>query len=904
MKITKILSFILVFSLLFSSLVSCQEEHTHSFSREYSSDGTHHWYKCSCGETKDKAEHTFGEGVTVIFPTTESEGLKCFTCSVCGYKNNQPINKLESYDENTATTVLSTLDGEILDTLHTQAAANGLYEIILPEIAGYVPEYDKLIVSKEHGSINNTVYYSPISIWDGTSASSSLSGAGTKDDPYLIQSAADFAYLRGDDLDGKHFKLTVSIDLNEKNFTITDFGGILDGNHCSIRGIKIVGANNTGLLGTIKAGGRVSDLSLYGIVSGAETVGALAAVANGEVENVVNFASVSGTLYVGGVVGISNFSISGCVNYGELTANGRVGGIAYGASGTVEGSINYGAISGGWDLGGILGYIPKDSNLTVSECINYGRVAGTTGVGGILGYSEPGSVVSIEDCVNNGSIGATWGGGGIAGNTAAEIKTCVNNGVLNAEGELGGIVGKCYGLVTECTNNGDVTGTIDVIGGIVGNLHDTTHGKTIWTTNTQNGGVNGPGAQQIIGKGYIYSDEDPAVPGPLTEEEFLAQPSMYGSPWVDNETRMKILMKIRMTKGTTITFLGDEGVYCWGIMETTDKDNASNGAWKDTGWNTDWPDPSVKTYTTTYATGYFVITVARIDGAKLTATELGGIHAMFKVEGNKASDSASGSINNPWLDEDMVSINHRGWYQAPENTLSAYRESYNHGFKYVECDVQFTKDGVAVLLHDDTIDRTSDGSGAVSQLTYAELLQYDFSYDDKDTVNDFSAYRGEKIPTFEEFIELCKELELHPYIEIKGSLTDAQAKQLLGIVEAANMLKGVSWLSFSGDALARIADNCPGARLVWVLTDTYDAKIKQNNIPFAEANLMTGESEVVIDLYYTLVTQSIVDLLQSYNIPLEVWTVNDADKIRNLHPYVSGVTSDSCNAKEILSAAE
>ena len=127
-------------------------------------------------------------------------------------------------------------------------------------------------------------------------------------------------------------------------------------------------------------------------------------------------------------------------------------------------------------------------------------------------------------------------------------------------------------------------------------------------------------------------------------------------------------------------------------METTDKDNASQGAWKDSGWNTGWADPEERTYTTTYATGYFVITVGKKDDSALTQAELDNIHSMFKVEGNKATEIA-GSVNNPTLNDPMVSVNHRGWYEAPENTLAAYRESYNRGFRYVECDVQFTKDG-------------------------------------------------------------------------------------------------------------------------------------------------------------------------------------------------------------------
>ena len=890
---------------------------------------THHYVACDCGYTYNVKAHEFG-----------SNG----SCA-CGYV------KSDIY----STATLMTLDGEVIDVIRTKANKSGLCEITPPTIDGYVPEYDKLVLSVNHDELDVVIYYSPISTWDGVSVSSELSGSGTEADPYLIRSAADFVYLKNGKFTRKYFKLTTSINLAGKSFTIPSFEGILDGNHCSIRGINVSSTtNNTGLFSTLGEGSIVHDLSLYGKVSGAQYTGALAGVASGLVRNVVNFATVSGAGNLGGVVGNSantsriidcanygsiigsswnNGGVVGfgqnaiincvnhgsvkttgdcaggvvgsshsfvtyCINYGDVSASGRAGGIIYNSKKLVDHCVNYGDVNGGWDLGGILGFVAADYDAVVSNCVNHGNVKGTTGVGGVFGFTHETATLSIINCVNNGNVIATWGGGGIAGNTNAEVIGCVNNGKVSGQGELGGIVGKATGKITECVNNGEVVGTNDIIGGIVGHLHLATYGEIIWTTNEQKGSVSGPNAQQIIGKGYVHVDvtEDG---GPITEAEFNSQPAMFGSPWVSNNTRMKIVVKFKVEKGTKITFLGDTSIYRWGVMETTDKDNASDGSWKDSGWNTSWTDPTEKTYITTYAAGYLVITVGKNSGASLTQAELDQIHSMFKIEGMKATDSSIAK-NNPTLNDPMVSVGHRGWYEAPENTLAAYRESYNNGFKYVECDVQFTKDGVAVLLHDDTIDRTSNGSGTLSQMTYAQLLQYDFSYDSADPDRDFSKYRGEKIPTFEEFIALCKELGLHPYIEIKGTITEAEAKQLVKIVSDAGMLDSVSWLGFSGDALAKIVNVDPTARLVWVLTDTYDSKLAANSIPFAQQNLMTGESEVVFDIYYTLVTQSIVDLLKMYNIPLEVWTVNDYNAIVNLNPYVSGVSSDYYNAKEIL----
>ena len=1006
---------ILTLMLALLLIVLCSCKHNHSFDSTFSSNDTLHWHECECGYKGDAEEHQWNSGTVNVKPTADSEGEKIYTCTVCRTQKTEKIDKLTSdhthlYDENyfdenyhwseclcgeanekTAhefddgvlntdgfkvyscacgytkvdsesvddcfTTSFVTLDGRILEIVYNLANGDGICEIVAPVFDGYVAEYDRYILNLKHDSLDKRIYCSPISIWDGVTVSDSLSGSGTESDPYLIKSAEDFVYLGTGEFSNNYFKLMCSIDLDGKAFTIESFDGILDGNHCSIRGINVASStDNTGLFGVLKSNSLVCNLSLYGQVNGAKYTGALAGITQGEIRNVVNYATVSGagnlggivgnsantssvsscinygsvngTSWnnggvvgfaqnevidcvnhgkvtstadcVGGVVGTSHSTVSSCINYGDVSASGRAGGVVYNSKKLIDNCVNYGKVSGGWDLGGILGYVAANCTAEIKNCVNNGDVSGNSGIGGIFGYTESTAFLKIVDCINNGNVTTGWGGGGIAGNTNAEISGCVNNGNVIGTGELGGIVGKAFGKVTECTNNGKVTGSNDIIGGIVGHLHLDTFGEIIWTTNEQNGTVEGPNSQQIIGKGYVGSESTDET-GPITEEEFLKQPAMFGSPWMSANTRMKILVKIRVAKGTTITFLGDTSVYRWGVMETTDKDNATEGAWKDTGWNTSWANPDERTYATTYATGYFVITVGKNDGSALTQSELDQIHSMFKVEGMKASGT-TGSLNKPTLNEDMVSVNHRGWHEAPENTLSAYRESYNHGFKYVECDVQFTKDGVAVLLHDDTIDRTSNGSGLVSQMTYAELLQYDFSYDDKKTI-DLSAYRGEKIPTFKEFIDLCKELGLHPYIEIKGALTDAEAGALVKIVEDAGMIDNVSWLSFSGDALAKIVSLDPTARLVWVLTDTYDTKIAANSIPYAEANLMTGENEVVFDIYYTLITQSIVDLLQKNNIPLEVWTVNDYNTILNLHPYISGVTSDIYNAKEILTDA-
>ena len=145
---------------------------------------------------------------------------------------------------------------------------------------------------------------------------------------------------------------------------------------------------------------------------------------------------------------------------------------------------------------------------------------------------------------------------------------------------------------------------------------------------------------------------------------------------------------------------------------------------------------------------------------------------------------------------EVKAVAHRGYsIEAPENTLPAYRLAKEKGFNYGECDVAFTKDGVAILLHDSSIDRTSNGEGRIENLTYEEVLQYDFgSWFSED-------YAGLKIPTFEEFLDVCKEINLNPYIELKssGGYTKEQIVSLVEMVEQKGMSKVSTWISFKYD---------------------------------------------------------------------------------------------------------
>lgn len=137
---------------------------------------------------------------------------------------------------------------------------------------------------------------------------------------------------------------------------------------------------------------------------------------------------------------------------------------------------------------------------------------------------------------------------------------------------------------------------------------------------------------------------------------------------------------------------------------------------------------------------------ATVDGNGMITAHKAGISIISAYTGNGRkydleikvciSQPLPGLLNNKRL------VSHRGYNAiAPENTMSAFQKSYEYGYKYVETDVTFTADGVPVLLHDDSIDRTSNGSGKIASLTYEYVRTLDFgSWKSEE-------YVGEKIPS-------------------------------------------------------------------------------------------------------------------------------------------------------------
>jgi len=225
----------------------------------------------------------------------------------------------------------------------------------------------------------------------------------------------------------------------------------------------------------------------------------------------------------------------------------------------------------------------------------------------------------------------------------------------------------------------------------------------------------------------------------------------------------------------------------------------------------------------------------------------------------------------------------------------------------------FTRDGIPVLLHDAKINRTArnqDGSRlkkgiSINSITYEDALSYDFG------IWKGPEYKGTKIPTFEEFLQLCKALGLYPYIELKknGDYTREQIVQLVKMVQEKGMEEQVTWISFSDRFLAWVRDYDPHARLGFLEQFLFSVDDFEKAVIIAK-NLQTEFNEVFLDvsyiplLYDDCARDIFISMCREAGLGLEIWTVDREDVILDLDPYISGITTNKLVYEDVIKNAD
>jgi len=224
---------------------------------------------------------------------------------------------------------------------------------------------------------------------------------------------------------------------------------------------------------------------------------------------------------------------------------------------------------------------------------------------------------------------------------------------------------------------------------------------------------------------------------------------------------------------------------------------------------------------------------------------------------------------NPWLREHRpLSVAHRGHSIAyPENTLEAYRKAIELGVEMIECDVNITSDGKLVMIHDSTLDRTTNGTGRVSASTWEQIQQLDAGGKFK------SEFAGARVPSTEETLLLYKETDTLSCFEVKGGDADESNRIAVALVELIvkhNMLDTAFMSSYHHECLHLAKSKCPELLLgPERLPDDAPA-----DPPEAVRQAKTFGAPV-LQHQYTVLTVDVVHALHENDIAVWAWSTTD-----------------------------
>jgi glycerophosphoryl diester phosphodiesterase len=223
---------------------------------------------------------------------------------------------------------------------------------------------------------------------------------------------------------------------------------------------------------------------------------------------------------------------------------------------------------------------------------------------------------------------------------------------------------------------------------------------------------------------------------------------------------------------------------------------------------------------------------------------------------------------------------HRGAADsAPENTLPAIMAAIAAGFDYVEVDVALTADGAAVLMHDATVDRTTNGSGRIAGLPLAYVRSLDAGgwFD--------AAFVGTPVPLVEEFLDVLAASEARALIELKGEWTSVGVAHLVAAIEERGLGRRVAAASFDARTLALVATESEIISRLAILRTLPDDVV--------QAARALGVRGVVAKGNAVIARPEIVDELHAAGLRVVVYTFNEDREWRDaIDLGVDGIVTD------------
>ena len=212
---------------------------------------------------------------------------------------------------------------------------------------------------------------------------------------------------------------------------------------------------------------------------------------------------------------------------------------------------------------------------------------------------------------------------------------------------------------------------------------------------------------------------------------------------------------------------------------------------------------------------------------------------------------------------------HRGYSgKYPENTMLAFKKALECGVDGIELDVQLTKDGEVVIIHDETIDRTTTGKGFVVDYTYEELEKFDASFKFKDL-------GFNKIPTLREYFQLVKDYDIVTNVELKTGINEYLGieEKVWELIKEYNLEEKVIISSFNHFSVMRMKDIAPQLKYGFLSEDW-----------IIDAGKYTHSHGV--QCYHPRFNNLVPDVikeLKKYNLEINTWTVNLEEDMRYLY---------------------
>ncbi|GAA3731765.1 glycerophosphodiester phosphodiesterase [Salinicoccus jeotgali] len=242
---------------------------------------------------------------------------------------------------------------------------------------------------------------------------------------------------------------------------------------------------------------------------------------------------------------------------------------------------------------------------------------------------------------------------------------------------------------------------------------------------------------------------------------------------------------------------------------------------------------------------------------------------------------------------------HRGAMgDYPENTLLAFKKALDASIDGLEIDVHLSRDGEVVVIHDEDIKRTTDGHGAVRDMTLETLREVSAGV----TFSDYKYYdpevwKKEKIPTLNEVLALAEGYNVELNIELKTDVIQYEGieRRVFDIVGAYGCHEKVIYSSFNLSSLARMKMAHPEARLAWLTKE----------VPERAEHYMGKHSLEALHISWKAILEQ-PERISGIGERIRAWTVNDWETAADLigHGVGTLVTDYPKEMKEILRNVE